>query len=142
MKIHTTYLDVDPYLAKGEQPIWFLERPLLHGNQPNAGVFNTTEIARRGTFWVPGNPDQRPIEWSMVNQGQYVRVPIWAIRTSGPIASEIPQYGLVYGVRLMDSLREHTRDPVLELVLFMGENVHALSDGYRFYVGLAFKTKE
>lgn len=145
MQYRPQFIDVNDHLERQEQPVFLLERPLLHGDKPKGGLFNASEVARKGTFWTPttslleGN-----IEWSLVDKDQYVRVPIFAYRTASKAASHIVGLAFQCGMLVQQAFKLHRQlDKILICHLIIGHEIHELEDdAFRFYLGLTLQTKE
>lgn len=138
------WVDVRPYLAVGQQPVFLLERPLLHGNSAKAGVFGIAEVARSGTFWVPeDDPIQADGRWAVTKTGTHVRVPILAYCTKERALASIWGLGVQLGLASLASLRQHTSDAPTELHMILGHECTDLSpaglSAFRCYVGLAVR---
>lgn len=142
MQIQAHWLDVTQHLASGIQPVFMLERPLLRGDKPRGGLFASSEVARRGRYWVAaGDLLSAPVRWSLVHTGQYVRVPVFAYKTSSRALSAILAMGVMLGMRGADSVRGVTAEEIVTAVMVLGHECADTGDGFRTYVGLAFETK-
>ncbi len=138
------WVDVRPHLVNGIQPVHLFERPLLHGSKPKGGLFSVAEVARVGEFWVPQTSVIEPnTKWALCRDGQFVRVPITAYRTSQRAASSILLAGLHTGMAAMHDLRNHTATVPLGVMLVLGHECTDLGTehGYRCYIGIAIQTK-
>ena len=147
MKTEIVWLDVAEHLKSGKQPMYMYERPLVHGTSPKRGLFNQSEVARKGEYWVPQNPvmnvDQ--IQWAKTAGERYVRIPISAYRTSDHAWASILVTGMEIGTRAMASLAMRYKQEPQSVVLVVGHECTDLSDQghqqFRCYVGLAIRTK-
>ncbi len=139
---NTQWVDVRPYLAQGQEPIFLLERPLLHGHSAKGGVFGIAEVARLGDFWVPtADPIRTDGGWSLCKTGTHARVPILAYRTTERALSAIWGLGLQLGLAALAALRTKTPEPPTEMHMILGHECTDLTAGFRCYVGLAIRTK-
>src|SRR5262245_28009990 len=127
-------------------PVVMLERPLAHGDDPKGGLFNRTEVARVGNFWVPSRPVLGAGDpgWELTCQGQYVAVHVVAYRTIDRTLANVLTLGLSLGLAAMASLRQDTADPIQVLHLVLGHDVEDLAiagvQALRCHVGLAVQT--
>lgn len=144
MDFQVRWIDVTPNLARKQQPVVLVERPLAHGTAPKGGVFNVAEVARLGTFWVPvSDLNASEIQWSKTASGQFVRIPMLGYRSAQPAESALFGMALQLGIKARDALQQQTASPVLCTWLALGHQVHNLGpEGYRGYLGLAFQIKE
>lgn len=148
MKFSVKWIDVTKNLESGEQPVFFLERPLLHGNDRRGSLFGTAEVARKGEFWVPQNAllNAEDCEWSKTIAGQHVRVPIHAYRTVGRALPWLFAVAVELGMRAANSLRTKTRKRIDDVVLALGSECTDLAgenvDAFRCYVGIAVKVED
>ncbi len=145
MKYAVHWIDVTENLATQQQPVFLLERPLIHGKNVKGGVFNVAEVARVGTYWVPTSDlNIATIAWSKTASGQYVRIPVFGYRTQQPAESAVFGTAVQLGISALASLYQKVSNaPVLCTHLVIGHQVHHLGpEGYRGYLGLAFQTKE
>ena len=147
MNTNIIWLDVTENLREGNQPVFMHERPLVHGNKPKGGLFNTAEVARTGEFWVPTTPvlDIDEIQWSKTACERYVRVPLHAYRTRDRALASVFVAGLEIGTRAMASLALRYKQEPQDITLIVGhECTDLISQGvsqFRCYVGLAIRTK-
>jgi hypothetical protein len=140
------WVDVRPYLAAGQQPVFLLERPLLHGNSPRGGIFGIAEVAREGVFWVPNtDPVTTDGGWTQTLTGAHVRIPVLAYRTQERAIAGIWGLGLQLGFAAMLKLRQRTEDMPESLHIVLGHECTDLAsegvDAFRCYVGIAIRTK-
>ena len=82
MLFDTKWIDVNGNLQSQQQPVFFLERALLHGDKAKGGIFNVAEVARKGDYWTASSPLPTEIDWSNTKTGEHVRVPVFAYRTT------------------------------------------------------------
>lgn len=139
------WIDPAPSLAAGIQPVLFLERPLLHGNKPNGGMFNSATVAREGRYWTPKHSLLAPDPlWTLTCDGQHVHVPVNAYRTEFMGAAGIFQTGLLLGSEVMRQFRIQSREEPLCLHLVLGNDCTPLpnENAYRCYVGFSIQCKD
>ena len=140
------WINVQQSLAQGVQPVFLLERPLLHGSSAKGGVFGIAEVARVGDFWVPeDDPLTTSGQWALTRSGSHCRVPILAYRTQERALGSIWGLGLQLGLAALASIRQHTDDPPVECHMILGHECTDLGplgvSAFRCYVGLAIRTK-
>ncbi len=142
---NTQWIDVRQHLASGQQPVFLLERPLLHGQSSKGGVFGIAEVARVGDYWVPeDDPITGDGKWAVCRSGTHVRVPILAYRTQERALASIWGLGVQLGLAALASIRQHTSDPPTELHMILGHECSDLApqfSAFRCYVGIAIRTK-
>jgi hypothetical protein len=140
------WVDVNPHLASGEKnaPLFFLERPLLHGETPNAGVFNTTEVARHGKFWTLTSPmGVDPPAWTQTYTGQYVRVPIYGYMVPMANGAVILATGFELATRFVEALRRRVKEEIEVLHLILHNQTHSQPNGsVRLYAGVTIEVKD
>lgn len=139
------WVDVRPYLAQGVQPVFMLERPLLHGHAAKGGVFGVAEVARTGTYWVPeDDPLTTDGHWAVTKAGAHVRVPVLAYRTPERALASIWGLGVQLGAAAVASLARRTPARVLAAHLILGHECSDLTphaSAFRCYVGLAIQVE-
>jgi hypothetical protein len=142
MNFDLRWIDVNPNLVVGQQPVLMLERPLAHGEQVNGGVFNVAEVARVGTFWVPGNLHRKEVPWTVTRSGPHVRVPVYKYRT--PQAYEALLFGMAVqlGMEAVERLKAECSAPIERVTLVLGHQVKCIEASYEAYLGIAITTKE
>lgn len=147
MHTEIVWLNVEEHLKRGKQPVYLHERPLIHGDKPKRNLFNLSEIARAGEFWVPLTPvlDFDEIQWSKTASERYVRIPIMAYRTQAHAHASILVTGLEVGTRAMASFAMRYKQEPESIVLVVGHECTDLSDQgtpqFRCFVGIAIRTK-
>lgn len=145
MKFETCYVDVNPYLATGQQPVSLIERQLPQGHGTQGSLLRVTETGRCGTFWVPDGHllASDSLSWSMTETGQYVRVPIEAYRTQEKALATLLGLALQIGMVAVDSLRQYTSDRPQVVTLLLGHECPVTEDGqaFRCFIGVAIRTK-
>lgn len=138
------WIDPVPNLLAQQQPVQMIERELLHGTKPKANLFNTSEVARVGNYWVPQNSvTQEGTLWTVAKEGQYVRVPVMAYKTVSRSAAHIFATGLTVGLAAFMSLQAHTNERPVRIYLVLGNicsDLHPQEDAFRCYVGIAIQT--
>ena len=139
------WVDVNPHLAAGHKdvPTYYLERPLLHGDKKNGGLFNTSEVARVGTFMTLVSPlGFEPPAWGRTAEGQYVRIPIHAYTLpmhNGPV---ILAAGFELATRFVEVLRQNTKEEIEALHLVLHSETHSLAgNSIRLYAGVSVEVK-
>lgn len=152
MQYEVHYADVTENLQTLKQPVFMLERELIHGNDPKGGLFNAARVARRGSYYVPIGPlaidtDGPPTKFAMTAKSDHVRIPISHYEIAGaPSLSSAVAIGLKLGIDLVaEAVRQVqtvSDKPVTRAVLVIGHECHAVtcgdgSPGMRCYVGLA-----
>ena len=144
MNFETHWIDVNPNLTIGQQPVFLLERPLAHGNKPKGGLFANSEIARVGHFWVPDSDVQvEPVQWALTTSGDHVRIPVVAYRSQNAVEAVMFWSGIQIGLQAADSLRRKTPKEIIRAIMVMGHQCHDLGEqGIRGYLGIAFQVKE
>lgn len=139
------WINPNYYIANGiAEPVFMLERPLLHGHSSKGGLFGIAEVARLGTFWVPeADPIDTDGKWAMTKTGTHVRVPIFGYRTSERALASIWALGVKLGLASLNSLRQHDDRPPIECHMILGHECTDLAQFgcFRCYVGLAFRTE-
>jgi hypothetical protein len=140
-EIRFVWIDVDPYLANGQRPVYMLERQLAHGTNPNGGVFNVAQVARLGEFWVPQAPllPGADPDWSVVKTGDHVKIPVTAYRCDRALAS-VFALGLQLGLLAAGEFVRRTLKPPEAVYLVLGHTVTDLGDGFRCYAGVALRS--
>lgn len=137
--LNVKFIEMAPYLAAMEQPIFMLPRDAPGHDRAWAGQ---TEVAHRGAFWVPAGSvlDPKP-DWRLTRAGEAVRVPIVAYRTSYRALSAILATGMQLGLAAVLSLRQYTAEPPKTVTLVLGDVCQDLGaeTGYRCFVGIAVK---
>jgi hypothetical protein len=147
VRTNVVWINVAENLKSGNQPVYMHERPLVHGSKPKGGLFNTSEVARTGEYWVPLTPlvDMDEIQWSKTASERYVRIPVSAYLTESTGLASILATGLEIGARAMTSLAMRYKQEPKEIILVIGHECMDLSaEGrpqFRCFVGLAAKTK-
>ena len=148
MQFSVQWIDVTSNLVLNSQPTYIIQRPLVHGDDPKGGVFNTTQVARTGAFWVPNTLRHAEIEWSLTKTEEHVRIPLDRYRTSQAYESVLFGLALQLGLQVMESFRRQSSKPIEYVLLVLGHQVRNLAaenrgeDGYEAYLGLAIVTKE
>ncbi len=146
MNFSIQWLNVQPYLDQRKQPVIALKRP-MSGNRPDRvdiddRLFGSGQRGRTGTFWVPVSSLLDPeIKWSSTTQGESVRVPLIGYTTPVKAKSCILSSGLEMGMRAVASLASQTRKQIVEVIVVLGTEVHALPKAYQCYVGLALRVE-
>lgn len=138
------WVDPNYYIANGiAEPVFNLERPLLHGENARGGVFGVAEVARVGTFWVPkSDPITTDGNWSQTKSGMYVSIPIRAYRTQERGLASIWSLGLQLGLAALLSVRQRTEKIPSECHMILGHECTDMAPKFscfRCYVGLAFR---
>lgn len=139
--------DLTTYLNQSEPPQFYLERPLKHGSDPKGGVFNKSEVARTGEFWVPQQPVlQDDPKWAFCKAGDAVRIPIYAYRTASRTESCVLATGLQIALAAIISLHRASNGQIpIATHLMLGHQCTDLvplgTDAYRCYVGICFQVK-
>jgi hypothetical protein len=150
MQLITHWIDPNPNLLSGQQPVFVLERLLAHGEKAKGGVFNQAQVARAGTFWVPQDfvtlDESQVVPWYFTQAGDYVRIPVFAYKTLTQQAASVLATGLEIGLNALARYWRQCSDPPLKIHLVLGNTCSDLhpqgEDSYRCYVGLAIQTKE
>lgn len=146
------YLDVTPNLQSLQQPVFLLERELVHGDDPKGGLFNAARVARRGEYYVPVGPlaigmGGPPPKFAMTKKTDHVRIPLMHYEVAGdPSLSGAVAVGLKLGIDLVAEAVRQVQTindkPVTRAVLVVGHECHSVtcndgSPAMRCYVGLA-----
>jgi hypothetical protein len=131
VRIDVLWVDVAPFLARKEQPVVLLERPVLN-------AASVARPARCGEFWVPD--DTATPRWRLTKAGDHVRVPVTAYLTSYRAASSVLATGIEVGMRAVVDLGEHFSGKPESVTLVLGRECNAVDDRYRVYVGMAIRT--
>ena len=143
MKFDVQWIDVTKNLVEGTQPVLFLKRPLLHGTDKRGALFASAEVARTGTYYVPQSTLVGPVEveWGVTKQGEHVRVPVEAYRTTVRSLSAIFAVGMEIGMRAVVALQRKTRAEPNLVTLVLGHDITDLPDenAFRCYVGMAIR---
>ena len=148
MRYDVRYIDVNPNVASGQQPIYMLQRELVHGDDPRGGVFSQAKVGRRGEYWVPVTRlfDAGPVQFAATKQSEFVRVPLWDYPINKRALSTSIAFGIQLGVELLsqaiEEVRTRTNHPVTKAVIVIGHECHDITQsngepGLRCYVGLA-----
>jgi hypothetical protein len=141
------WINVQQHLETRKQPVYMYERPLVHGDKPKRNLFNTSEVARAGEFWVPLTPvlEMDEVQWSKTESDKHVRIPVQAYRTVDHALSSILVTGLEVGTRAMASLALRYKQEPKSVVLVVGHECTDLSgqgvQQFRCYIGLAIRTR-
>lgn len=141
-KIHR--IDPVPNLNAGIQPVYFIERELLHGDKAKGDTFSQAQVARVGTYWTPKHSLLGPPQnWSVTRDGQYVAVPVLAYRSEYFGLPAILQNGLILGAAAMDQYRQITNEVPLILHIVYGSECTPLptENSYRCYVGFSVQSR-
>lgn len=138
MVVKIRYVPVAQALAAGRQPRALLPRPVAGDGTPRdqaASVFHGAAVARVGTYLAAHGPlDAETIDWGECRDGDFVPIPLQAYVADKPIAA-----AMALGVRAGLSLvgRQASLRLPLELIVVLGEEMHRVDGGARFYAGLA-----
>lgn len=139
------WINVNPYLERKEQPVFMLQRPLLHGDTKSGGVFNIAEVARVGTYYTPTSAiNEAEPKFSLTKSGDLVRIPVFAYRTQIRALSSILGVAMQLGISATYRLQQIVRgDEIESVTMILGHECHELPepDGFRCYAGLSFKMK-
>lgn len=143
MRFDVKWIDVSKNLTRGDQPVFLLERPLLHGTDERGALFSSGKVARVGSYWVPQSSliGESEVEWGLTKSDQYVRIPVWAYRTTVRSLSAIFAVGMEIGMRAIASLKYRIRaDPTI-VTLVLGHEITDLpaENAFRCYVGMAIR---
>ena len=147
LNTEVVWINVEENLQSGHQPVYMHKRPLLHGDSPKRNLFNLSEVARVGEFWVPITPvvDMDQIQWSKTAGDKFVRIPISAYRTRDHALASILATGIEVGTRAMASLAMRYKQEPKSVILVVGHECTDLSDQgaqqFRCYIGMAIRTK-
>jgi hypothetical protein len=135
-------------LATNEPPAVYLARPFLSGRtDKRGGVFANAELRRTGTYYVPITDGMtKPLDWSVINKGDSVRVPLHGYRTLSQSRPLIMALGLEHGIKLGMSLIAKAGRAPDEVILAARDEVEAVTTdgatGYLCVFGFAFKYNE
>ncbi len=141
MKFSLVWVDVSQALADKRQPVESFERPKAGGDRES--VYGTSKIARVGEFWVPGALNADDVQWGITNQGEIVRVPIFAYTTGQAAKSVLMACGVELGFRARDALAVQTHKTPAAVTLFVGTTCDLLPDKtYRYYLGMSIRVND
>jgi hypothetical protein len=147
------YIDITPNLLSLEEPVFMLERELMHGDDPKGNLFNQARIGRRGHYYVPAGPLPLGVEGAsspkfvLTKQSDNVRIPLCHYAQPGAVSlSGAVVVGLKLGIDLVSEavrqVQTMSDKPVTKAVLVLGHECHSVTyldgrPGMRCYVGLA-----
>lgn len=127
MEFHVEWADIDEYVRSRQQPVC---------------------VAKRGVFLyqVPHGSWMEPhgVQWTPVETGDYVRIPMWAYKLPLPaVAAREQVLAVVFSLGLQIGMRAAAACPVLpahRVILYLSRDCHDLSpeDAVRCYIGMAF----
>lgn len=142
MELCITWIRVQEFLDRREQPVQLLQRELAHGEDVNGGLFSKAEVARIGTYWVPqGSVLAAEVKWSMTRFGDGVRIPVHGYRTASHTSPGLFAAGLQVMAHTIADLQKHTRDRVTGVALVLGDLATSIADtAWEVYVGIALRT--
>jgi hypothetical protein len=143
MNFNIKWIDVNPHLQIQQQPIFLLERALLHGDKVKGNLFNVAEVARTGNYWTatsPIHPEQ--VVWGNTVYGQHVRIPVFAYKTTQKAIVSLAGTGIQHGLAAYHNLAPELHSRVEECIMVLGHECHEVDDAYRFYLGLSFRVKD
>lgn len=136
------WIDVNPHLASGAKrpPEFFLERAQLpQGN--SALAHGATHVGTFLALLTP--PGLEPAQWSLVRDGQYVRVPIYGFEVPLGTGTVILAAGFELATRFVDALRKYTPAEIEVLHLVLHHETHSRPDnGVCLYAGVAVQLKD
>lgn len=142
MNFEVHWVAMARYLESSTQPVFLLGRPTTHSAQRGRSALSRSEHARLGRHWALYTdiliPEPR---WSLTESGDWVRVPLFAYQTSDLAYSALLGCGLEIGIRAMNSFLSSHPEPILKIVLALGDQCTQLDDKFRCYVGLAVQTQ-
>lgn len=145
MEFHVEWIDVTQNLATGHQPVFFIKRT-ASSTEAKAWA-GQTERAKLGEFWVPHADPRAEMDpkklWSYTREGDMVRVPVHAYRTTTRSMAMLWAMGMQVALAALNKLRDVTADKPIKTILVLGHDVTDLypEDAFRGYVGIAFQTK-
>jgi hypothetical protein len=144
MEFEVVWMDVRPNLLSGEPPAHMQARPLAHGDKAKVPGWRVAEVARVGEFWVPQGPLFPAVEWTVSKAGDFVRVPVFAYKTSFPSLAHIFGLGVQVGLAALADLRNRTGDVPIGVLLVLGHectDLRPAEERFRCYVGLSVRTR-
>lgn len=137
--------DLAPFMQQSEAPAYFLERPLLHGDDKKGGVFNQAEVVRVGEFWVPNKHVIDPsCTWAVTKLGDAVRIPVLGYQTQNLTEAAVLATGMHVAIAAYMGVMRAQQVLPLATYIVLGHQCVDLRpsvEAYRCCVGVCFRVK-
>ena len=124
------------YVSMAELPdpaYVMVERPLIHGSDPRAGIFSGAEVARSGNYAVH-HDFADDSSWSITTSGDVVRVPLHRLRTPTRSPVELVQAGFMAASKALTAFMQLRLGEPCRLLVVMGNDIVDHIEPEPFYV--------